>query len=600
MNEKICKKVGEVIMDIDLENKINELKTRAWDFDAVYDLRQLKSIYGENNNCSIKLAEVYLQSLNHFSIFKSKETSREEIADEAKRVYEQYKASEAVTRYYLSILEQLLSVRNNKDENQEIEIEAKRVYKQSNASEAITRSYLSFLGNIVLLLQNKYELNKIVDDIKEIFNLNQTSKKIAKVCVDTLFEFIEYKSKDADVTYITEAVMEIVSLYPQLIGRFDGYIDYLMVFRDFSKESLSKTVEIIKVFNQWCENEQLIEHSRYSFMFETYGVLSGNDMKRLLEIFFEVQRIKSKLIVRDFKNLKFGHYTDGKVLQIHLKPNIKEDENYKITSKSRLNNVNYMNDPSEGKVLDQFLELDSTLLDSSLKASPWFLMSLTTAIDRLAMWSQYGDQAEGVCLVLNSSDFREASYLNPSNMFKENPNRTLSDYDKGLRALEELGGKNRNKDYIYRIGYLSISGETEAVLKPEFNTCLGETDVNEINSLLKQLKEKIKGIDKINKSVLYEKVDECLEEIRYLFKLADYSYESELRVLRYVQLESNNREIMIDDSGEVAKIYIERDYPIQIEEVIFGPKFPNPENVTPLLQLLDKDIKFSQSKIPFK
>ena len=587
-------------MDIDLKNKIDELTDIAWDFDTVYDLSQVKRIYGENDNGSIKLAEAYLKSLNHLPIFKSKERSRKEIADEAQRVYEQYKTSETVTRYYLKILEQLLSVRNSKDENQEIEIEAKEVYKQSNASEVITRCYLSFLGNLTLFRQKKYELNKIVDDIKEIFNLNQTSKKIAKDCVDILFEFIEYKIKDADVTYITEAVMEIISLYPQLIGRFDRYIDYLTIFQDFSKESLSKTVEILKIFNQQCENEQLKEHSKYSFMFETYGVLSSNDMKRLLEIFLEVQRIKSKLIVRDFKNLKFGHYTNGKVLQIHLKPNVKENENYKITSKSRLNNVNYMNDPSEGKVLDQFLELDSTLLDSSLKPSPWFLMSLTTAIDRLAMWSQYGAQAEGVCLVLNSSDFLEGSYFNHSNMFKENPKRTLSDYDKGLRALEELRGKNRNKDYIYRIGYLSVSGETEAVLKPEFNTCFGKTDIEEINSLLIRLKEKIKRIVKNKKSVLYEKIDECLEEIRYLFKLADYSYESELRVLRYVQLESNNRNIKIDDSGEVAKLYIERDYPIQIEEVIFGPKFQNPENVTPLLQLLDKDIKFSQSKIPFK
>lgn len=587
-------------MGTDIENKINELRAIAWDFDTVYDLRQVKCIYGENDNCSIKLAEVYLQSLYHLSIFKSKEISRKEIADEAKRVFEQYKASETVTRYYLKILDQLLSVRNSKAENQVLEIEAKQVYKQSNASEAITSCYLSFLKSLVIFGQKEYELNKIVDEIKEIFNLNQISKKIAKDCVDTLFEFIECEIKDADVTYITEAVMEIVSLYPQLIGRFDRYIDNLTIFQVFSKESLSKPVEILKIFNQQCENEQLIKHSKYSFMFETYGVLSSNDMKRLLEIFLEVQRIKSKLIVRDFNNLKFGHYTNGKVLQIHLKPNIKENENYKITSKSRLNNVNYMNDPSEGKVLDQFLELDSTLLDSSLKPSPWFLMSLTTAIDRLAMWSQYGAQAEGVCLVLNSSDFLEGSYINPSNMFKENPNRTISDYEEGQRTLEELWGKNRNKDYIYRIGYLSISGETEAVMKPEYNTCFGKKDIDQINYLLTQLKEKIKRIDKNKKSVLYEKIDECLEEIRYLFKLADYSYESELRVLRYVQLESKNRNIKIDDSGEVAKLYIERDYPIQIEEVIFGPKFPNPENVTPLLQLLDKDIKFSQSKIPFK
>lgn len=587
-------------MNIDIEKKINDLKVLAQDFYARYDLKYVKSIYGGNDNCSIKLAEVYLQSLNNLSIVNRQKASKKEIADEAKRVYEQYKASEIVTIYYLRILENLLFDQKIKNEYQEIEIEAKQVYKQNETSEVIAKCYLSILHRLASFQKKKYELNKTVDDIKEVFNLNQDSAKIAKECVNTLFNIIESRILDAEVTYITEAVMEIVSFYPQLIGRFDRFIDYLTIFQGFSKKELSKAVEIIKIFNQQCENEQLIEHSKYSFMFETYGVLSGNDMKRLLEIFLEVQSIKSKLIVRDFENLKFGHYTNGKVLQIHLTPNIKDDENYKITSKSRLNNVNYMNDPSEGKVLDQFLELDSTLRDSSLKPSPWFLMSLTTAIDRLAMWSQYGDQAEGVCLVLNSSDFLEGSYINPSKMFKENPKRTLSDYDKELRALEELRGKNRNKDYIYRIVYLSILGETEVVMKPEFNTCFGKTDIEEINSLLIRLKEKINRIDKNKKSVLYEKIDECLEEIRYLFKLADYSYESELRVLRYVQLESNNRNIKIDDSGEVAKLYIERDYPIQIEEVIFGPKFQKPENVTPLLQLLDKDIKFSQSKIPFK
>ena len=73
-----------------------------------------------------------------------------------------------------------------------------------------------------------------------------------------------------------------------------------------------------------------------------------------------------------------------------------------------------------------------------------------------------------------------------------------------------------------------------------------------------------------------------------------------MRLLKYSPLESDNKNIKIDDSGEVAKLYIERDTPIQIAEVIFGPKFPNPENVTPLLHLLDKNIRFRQSQIPFK
>jgi len=135
-------------------------------------------------------------------------------------------------------------------------------------------------------------------------------------------------------------------------------------------------------------------------------------------------------------------------------------------------------------------------------------------------------------------------------------------------------------------------------LKPEFNTCLDKKEIDVINESLTILKESMNEIDK--ESTLYEIVDECLEEIRYLFKSADYSYESELRILKYVALEPDNKKIKIDDSDGVAKLYVERDSELKLSEVIFGPKFQNPENVTPLLYLLDKNIKFRQSQIPFK
>lgn len=101
-------------------------------------------------------------------------------------------------------------------------------------------------------------------------------------------------------------------------------------------------------------------------------------------------------------------------------------------------------------------------------------------------------------------------------------------------------------------------------------------------------------------TLLYSAVEECLEEIRYLFKVSDYSYESELRILQYADLNPDNMKIRIDNSGTVAKLYLERDMPIQLEQVIFGPKFSNPEHVTPLLHLLDKNIEFKLSERKFK
>ncbi|MFR2960053.1 MAG: hypothetical protein ACLTKL_08050, partial [Streptococcus salivarius] len=102
-------------------------------------------------------------------------------------------------------------------------------------------------------------------------------------------------------------------------------------------------------------------------------------------------------------------------------------------------------------------------------------------------------------------------------------------------------------------------------------------------------------------SLLNNAIEECLEEIRYLFKVSGYSYESELRILKYAMLDPDNKDIKIDDkSGPVAKLYLERVMPIQLEQVIFGPKFSNPEHVVPLLHLLDKEIELKRSERKFK
>lgn len=105
---------------------------------------------------------------------------------------------------------------------------------------------------------------------------------------------------------------------------------------------------------------------------------------------------------------------------------------------------------------------------------------------------------------------------------------------------------------------------------------------------------------KNSKDPFYKAISNCIEEIRYLFKSVDYKYENELRILRYANLDSSNKEIKIDKTSGVGKLYVERENPIQIEKVIFGPKFPNPEYVTPLLKLLDNDIKYKKSTIKFR
>ena len=127
-----------------------------------------------------------------------------------------------------------------------------------------------------------------------------------------------------------------------------------------------------------------------------------------------------------------------------------------------------------------------------------------------------------------------------------------------------------------------------------------EYEIKKLEEFLEALKEKIdkdlnKGDDFYQKAI-----SDCIEEIRYLFKSVDYKYEDELRILRYANLDPSNEEIKIVKSSGIGKLYVEREHPIQIGEVIFGPKFPNPEYITPLLKLLDKDIAFKKSTIKFR
>ena len=353
----------------------------------------------------------------------------------------------------------------------------------------------------------------------------------------------------------------------------------------------------------------------------------------MLSIYQHVQKIKYQLGLKA-KNkdstLKFGHYTKGSTLQFMLDQKDKDKEKEKknifsISGKTRLYNANYMNDPEEGIVIEEILGLDRR---DVLEPSSWFLMSFTSKTDDLAMWSQYGDDAKGVCLVLREDDFSRFTSFNDVSWRKETitlssinkMNSTisqLSSYSKNYqnesankestdtinvketqkKSEEQSNDSNGNVDYLYRIAYVK---HIEESLKLEQTELFEKSEIEKLEKLLNSLKEKLDTGLKITEKNYQHAIAECIEEIRYLFKSVDYKYENELRILRYANLDPRSEEIRIDKTSGIGKLYVERENPIQIDEVIFGPKFPNPEYVTPLLKLLDKDIKYKKSTIKFR
>lgn len=305
--------------------------------------------------------------------------------------------------------------------------------------------------------------------------------------------------------------------------------------------------------------------------------------------------------------------------------NILNKSEYEIISKSRLYNVDYMNDPEEGKILDKYLlQQKENDFNDFLEPSPWFLMCLTTAIDDLAMWSQYGANAEGVFLELKSDSFQLAHSYEDLGWFSKKQSSINSDKENNLE--KKSAEQESEKDYLFQICYLDENklkdGELVVVSSKgtddDFN--LTDKQIKNVTSFLEELKEKVDKVYNLGKPKLFKDVDKLLEEIRYLFKASGYKYEKELRVLRYATIESTpieaneataNKSTSKDpkvteligiqyDSDTLAKPYLERKDPIQIKRVIFGPKFSRPEYVTPLIRLVDKDIQFTTSERKFK
>ena len=555
--------------------------------------KEAKEVYKYHQN-SKDVAIEYLEFLFQLSMKLGEESVIRKIVAEAKIVYNLYQTSVNAAINYIKIYNSFFYLQIESAEFDEIVKELKRVYNKHQGSEEILRNYIEVLSYLSWTQTEESLIEYISSEIGSVYNQNQLSEFLATEYLGILLKLIKKQEKLNTIKNTTQKINGVLQKHIRLTCIVEDTIDSWIFSDDVKENDIDKFANVLFTFYKQDETSPLLSETKYRFLFDPFKKLSDEDVKKLIGIFCLVQKIKKQLIVEDPSEVRLGHYTSGKVLQILLQQTKKVK--YSIQSHSRLSNVNYMNDPSEGKVLDQFLQMDSTFQQLSLKPSPWFLMSLTTAIDKLSMWSQYGDRAEGVCLVLNSYDFSKLLFSSGIEWLTNRKNNKNSNNEEEviLRENREIN------DFIYRIGYLSNHDDKESILKSEYNSCLNAEEITVINEALKALKEIVEKIVINRESILYEKVDECLEEIRYLFKSADYSYESELRVLKYMPLEPDNPKIKIDDSGEFAKLYIERDNPIQIKEVIFGPKFSNPEKVTPLLHLLDKNIEFKQSEISFR
>ena len=619
-------------------------------------VNSVKQIF-EQFQHSEDIALRYAMALVNLSVEQVNVEERENTANSVKQIFEQFEQSENIALRYAMALYNLSNRQNDVEERKETISKIETLTLKFQHSEDIALQYAMALVNLSAKQRNVEERGSTTNLVKKIFEQFKQSEDIALRYAKVLFNLEilqnERDKKDDTIKQILAILTNLssVEIFKIVVEILEKNPDTPLDTNDTPSSSLTKILDKLCFYsNEDVDRKLLIQALNLNLVINTkYDILKDwikhykddeNKLNQLIDIYRIVQDIKYQLGLKakdKNSNLKFGHYTKGKTLQNLLNQDTgnTDDTKFSVSGKTRLYNANYMNDPEEGVVIEEILEPNKDGKRTSyfekrniLDPSPWFLMSFTSKTDDLTMWSQYGDDAQGVCLVLKEDDFSRFTSFNDVSWRRETTSLefinkidlSMSELSSDLKVsaneskkkestfsanVEEAQPKPEKKDkvakgnidYLYRIAYVKNTGENFELEKTELFDGNEITKLKEaVNNLKQKLHERVNDNDDFYK----EAISSCIEEIRYLFKSVDYKYENELRILRYANLDPSNDKIKIDKESGIGKLYVERENPIQIEKVIFGPKFPNPEYVTPLLKLLDNGIKYKKSTIKFR
>ena len=392
--------------------------------------------------------------------------------------------------------------------------------------------------------------------------------------------------------YMENPQSDYVGKYLDFVLRhFDDVIkNSIDVVRKIAEENDSDIIrnQAIKLIEEY-DNDYLNEKSDSES-------ISSLDADQLLEQADKIiYYIRSKLTV-DATELKkigsFGHYTKIDTLtKFLIKADWKNENNSKTKPPFlRLTNLKQLNDPMEGRVIYDYLGIDNTFFQQ-YQTSNVFISSLTTVSDSLPMWKEYADSSQGAFL----------------------------EYD--LSYLEDIVA-HKSIEFV-KVHYLDLMSENK-----------DETDVSKSLDKLKQLFEKLQEVEAEKELISFA---EKLKKSSYLFKVKDYEYEMEYRILinlddtaiqKIINRDGNDlsnenflkkEEIGLEvfdkvnyndfrkyivlspkDNGRYDLFVYINLLPLKYSKVILGPKVTDADYIAPYLKLANPEIEIESSKIPYR
>lgn len=451
-----------------------------------------------------------------------------------------------------------------------------------------------------------FERDDDFESVKEKINQNIDviiNNILSKFQYDLIF--VQYFELDSLVNIFKLDHLSIINCFYKNNPDNFGIGYYLSWIETKDSDIIKESIETLQTILKYTESD--IRKSIIFRLLEKAGEINNeNEEKRNIQDIQvdELGEIGNTLIdeirfhltikARDLENSEeYGHYTKIETLTNHL-IKTKKSGDPSEPAYLRLTNSKQLNDPMEGRAIYDYLEIENS--SDCYQSSNVFLSSMTTISDSLPMWKEYAEESKGAFL----------------------------QYDK--KYLQQII-EHDSLEFV-RIFYLNSTRKDDSDIIQK---------LNDLKELIQELKARHTEESRKVQSSIFKN----LAKISYLFKVSDYEYESEYRILinfddsqveerlnpklkagDKIELEelkvlsggiglSENKESGYDDfrkyihleskeKGRYALFVYINLLPLKYSKVILGPKVTDADYIAPYLKLANPDIEIESSKIPYR
>ncbi len=335
--------------------------------------------------------------------------------------------------------------------------------------------------------------------------------------------------------------------------------------------------------------------------------INQNDTLPLAKIVLALHSVLEELKIKDddkdddINNISLTHFTSFDV----FKKVIQKDG----VKTLRLQDIDGCNDPMEGKTLFECLEHDYFKNYYVKDSYPLILSFCNGTPENLPMWNTYADNATGVGLKINKKSIKDLARLG----IQSQGDSAIADNATGVglsvnqESIKKLAysetqyTNSNNSPTLYKVMYLprnkNIIDITEEDLK-----------IKKQFEALQYLKKAITQINSImngkDNEQLKEQLPKLLIELAHIVKYDDYSYENEIRLVRFAfKADIDNKSLedneILKYCPDLHRVYINAPQ-VEFESIITAPKVEDKEYLYARYIGDSNDIKVKKSEIKFR